>query len=123
TDCFGFHCGFRPAPVVASDYLAGIGSGLWPPFGSLGDVTSNTADTEQDTFEAGWWGDEMMRIAAINDWHFSSAALAWYIGMHRMALKYVALAVHDPVYWNHALHYEANALHSLTDLFAFGHVV
>jgi len=65
----------------------------------------------------------MMRIANANDWHFGNAAVAWYIGMHRLALHYVELARVDPSYWNQALHYEANGLHSLTDLFCFGHIV
>jgi hypothetical protein len=116
-------CGYRPTPVQSETYLKAIGSGLWPPYGPLGNASGNTADTEHDYFEAGWWGDEMLRIAAINDWHFSTAALAWYVGMHRLALRYVDRAREDPSAWNAALHYEANALHSLTDLFAFGHVV
>jgi len=45
------------------------------------------------------------------------------VGLHRLALIYAQKASGDPKYWNQALHYEANALHSLTDLFAFGHVV
>ena len=118
-----WECGYQPGPVPGQTYLRAIGSGLWPPYGTLGNVAGNTADEEDDYFEAGWWGDEMLRIAAINDWHFSTAALAWYVGMHRLALTYVDRALEDPSAWNAALHYEANALHSLTDLFAFGHVV
>jgi hypothetical protein len=126
TDCFGVwplqECGYRPDPMDMALYLRYIASGLWPPYGTLGNTVSNTAgDSEWD--EAGWWGDEMLRIANINDWHFSRGALAWYIGMHRLALYYVNLARTDPAFWNNALHYEANALHSLTDLFAFGHIV
>jgi len=123
-DWFGFptNNGWRPDPVNAAVYLQAIGSGLWPPYGSAGNATSNTAG-DTDYFEAGWWGDELLRIAAVNDWHFATAALAWYVGMHRLALHYVALAVDNPDYWVAALHYEANALHSFTDLFAFGHVV
>ena len=116
-------CGYRPARVDSTVYLRRIAAGLWPPYGNWGNTIGNTARTESDYFEAGWWGDEMMRIAVTNDWHFSNAAVAWYIGMHRLALHYVDMARTNPDYWNHALHYEANALHSLSDLFAFGHVV
>ena len=116
-------CGWRPDPITTSNYLRRIAAGLWPPYGAAGNTFANTALEEDDYFEAGWWGDEMMRIAVSNDWHFSDAAVAWYVGMHRLALHYVNLARTDSKYWNHALHYEANALHSLSDLFAFGHVV
>lgn len=113
---------FKPDPVNADVYLKTIASGLCPPFGSLGNKISNTAGpTEYD--EAGWWGDEMMRLAVVNDWHFSSGAAAWYVGMHRLALYYAEKAIKDPNYWVPALHCEASALHSLTDLFAFGHVI
>jgi len=95
---------------------------VWPPYGGFGNTVSNTT-WESEELDAGWWGDEMLRIANINDWHFSSAAVAWYVGMHRLALSYVDRARTDSKYWNHALHYEAHALHSLTDVFAFGHVV
>lgn len=124
-DCFGvlnLDCGWRPDPVATRTYLRAIGSGLWPPYGGLGNQFQNTAYASEE-LDAGWWGDEMLRIANVNDWHFSQAAVAWYVGMHRLALKYVALARSDNRYWNVALNYEASALHSLTDLFAFGHVV
>ena len=114
---------FCPAAVPAGDYLQAIGSGLNPPAGPVGNVTANTAYTVNDRFEAGWWGDEMLRIANINDWHFANGAIAWYVGAHRLALLYADSARGDPRYWVKALHLEANALHSLTDLFAFGHVV
>ena len=117
-------CGWRPDAIGTSVYLRPMAAGLWPPYGKDGNTAlANTAKEEDDYFEAGWWGDEMMRIAVTNDWHFSDAAVAWYVGMHRLALHYVDLARTDPKYWNHVLHYEANALHSLSDLFAFGHVV
>ena len=123
TDCYHItDCGWEPGPRRTASYLKDIGSGLWPPFGALGNQVSNTAGPEEE-LDAGWWGDEMMRIANVNDWHFSQAAVAWYIGAHRLALFYAKLARGDSRYWNHALHYEASALHSLTDLFAFGHVV
>ena len=122
-DCFlGYGCGFEPLPIRTRDYLRHIASGLWPPYGALANTVSNTAWPEE-WLDAGWWGDEMLRIANINDWHFSQAAVAWYVGMHRIALKYALLARTDNRYWVKALHYEASALHSLTDLFAFGHVV
>lgn len=113
---------YCPPSMATQDYLRRIGAGLVPPFGTLGNETANTAK-DNEYHEAGWWGDEMLRLANVNDWHFSNAAVAWYTGMHRLALLSVEQAVKDPRYWNQALHYEANALHSLTDLFAFGHVV
>jgi hypothetical protein len=126
TDCYGVWplriCGYRPAPQRSDIYLKRIAAGLWPPFGCLGNAISNTAE-DNEYSDAGWWGDEMMRIANTNDWHFSSAAVAWYVGLHRLALQYVNQARVDPLQWNIALHYEANALHSLTDLFCFGHIV
>ena len=115
----GTYC---PDKINAGRYLQHIGSGLVPPFGGLGNSTRNTAD-DNEYGEAGWWGDEMLRIANINYWHFSNAAIAWYTGLHRLALLYADSARGDSTYWAKALHYEANALHSLTDLFAFGHVV
>ncbi|HET8712325.1 MAG TPA: hypothetical protein VFM23_01425 [Gemmatimonadales bacterium] len=122
TDCFGFSCGYEPPDIPVRTYLAFIGSGLWPPYGTLGNAVSNTAWPEE-WLDAGWWGDEMMRIANVNDWHWQQAAVAWYVGMHRMALKYALLARTDSRYWVQALHHEASALHSLTDLFAYGHVI
>lgn len=113
---------YCPAALHAGRYLQHIGSGLVPPTGGLGNTTGNTA-SDDEYGEAGWWGDEMLRIANVNDWHFSSAAISWYVGLHRLALLYADSARADPRHWARALHYEANALHSLTDLFAFGHVV
>lgn len=126
TDCFGVwpfqECGYRPGSVDMAMYLRLIASGIWPPYGTLGNTVNNTAgDAEWN--EAGWWGDEMIRIANVNDWHWSRGALAWYIGLHRIALTYVDAARTNPAMWNVALHYEANALHGLTDLFCFGHIV
>ncbi len=113
---------FAPAQITTSDYLHSIGFGLCPPYGAYGNIGSNTARDDQYD-EAGWWGDEMMRIANVNDTHFSNVAMAWYIGMHRMALKYAVKAIANPQYWKTAFHCEADALHSLTDLFALGHAV
>ena len=115
---------FCPAPIKATQYIARIGSGVVPPFGAAGNATGNTAEKGAGDYgDAGWWGDEMLRVANVNDWHFSNTAVAWYVGMHRLALIYADSARTRPEYWVKALHYEANGLHSLTDLFAFGHVV
>jgi hypothetical protein len=115
---------YCPEPLTEpGEYLSAIASGLVPPVGAGGNVFSNTASSITEYTNAGWWGDEMMRIATVNDWHFSNVAVAWYVGMHRLALLYADSARAEPAYWYKALHYEANALHSLTDLFAFGHVV
>lgn len=111
-----------PTPFDSREYLRYIASGVVPPFGSLGNITGNSAgDTEYN--KAGWWGDEMLRIANVNDSHFSNTAVAWYIGMHSHALRAADQARANPAYWARALHFEASALHSLTDLFAFGHAV
>ena len=117
-----FRSSYAPRPVAASRYLRAIASGLVPPFGAAGNVSGETANPKEYT-EAAWWGDEMLRIAATNDFHFSNGAIAWYVGLHRLALVYVDKARENPDYWVNALHYEACALHGLTDLFAFGHVV
>lgn len=111
-----------PAAVSAVEYLQDIGSGLIPPYGVAGNAGGNSADNNAYE-DAGWWGDEMLRIATTNDWHFTNGAVAWYVGMHRLALLYADSARIDPKQWERALHYEANALHSLTDLFALGHVL
>lgn len=103
-------------------YLRYIASGVVPPIGCAANRSGNTA-RDNEFEEAGWWGDDMLRMANINDWHFSKGAIGWYTGMHRLALRFAALAKKNPRYWILAFHYEANALHSYTDLFAFGHVV
>jgi hypothetical protein len=116
---------FCPQDIPLVRYLHSIASGLVPPYGKKGNNFWNSVSSETYDGSAGWWGDEMMRIANVNDWHFANAAVAWYAGMHRLALRYAheAQVTGDPKHWNHALHYEANALHTLTDLFAYGHVV
>lgn len=114
---------YAPDPLAASTYLRSIASGLVPPYGVKGNATGYTAKNLNDYHEGGWWGDEMMRVAAINDWHFANAAFAWYVGLHRLALVYVEQAQRNPANWSTALHLEACALHTLTDLFSFGHIV
>lgn len=113
---------YCPPTTTTYQYLKNIAFGLWPPFGTAGNVFKNTAGEYQFN-EAAWWGDEMMRIANVNENHFSNGAIAWYIGMHRLALVAVNNAIRDPKYWSLAFNYETSALHALTDLFAFGHVV
>ncbi len=103
-------------------HLRNIGRGEVPPFGALGNATGDSGGTPTD---GPWWGDEMMRLAFTNDWHFQEHALRWYVAMHRQALYYARLAVEtreEAHLWK-ALHYEANGLHSLTDLFAPGHLI
>lgn len=116
----GTYC---PANMPTGQYLQAIGSGLIPPYLPGANQIRNAVDNDGDWDQAGWYGDEMIRNANINDWHFSNGAIAWYTGLHRLALLYADSARIDPMHWVRALHYEANALHSLTDLFAFGHVV
>ncbi|WP_018694290.1 pre-peptidase C-terminal domain-containing protein [Algicola sagamiensis] len=113
---------FAPKPIPAATYLRYIASGMEPPHGGLGNAVVNS-EKDDEIDQAGWWGDEMLRLANSNDWHFSRVGIAFYIGMHRAALFYVKKAMKDPKYWATALHYEANALHALTDFFALGHVI
>ncbi len=110
--------------VTALDHLRGFARGEVPPFGSLGNTTSNS-DPNGNATSAPWWGDEMLRIANTNDWHFNRRAIYWYTGLHRQALSMAALAAerNDPASLWQAVHMEANGLHSLTDLFAPGHII
>ena len=61
----------------------------------------------------------MMRLAENNPTHFSRRAAETYVKWHGRALS---LAATKNRLWE-ALHYEAMALHSFTDLFAFGHML
>ncbi|MEQ8747424.1 hypothetical protein [Pyruvatibacter sp.] len=77
----------------------------------------------------GAWSDEFYKIAKGNHWHFGPTALRWYVAMHRQAFYLMAQAAtqtdpnkRDILIWK-AMHYEGHALHSLTDLFAPGHVL
>jgi len=109
--------------------LRAFAHGMTPPLGfagnSFGDWERYGPNEPHLTEKPGWWGDEMMRLAGVNDWHFSGRAVAWYVAMHRLALHHVRLAVKhdDPTYLWQAIHYEANGLHSITDLFSPGHMV
>ena len=60
----------------------------------------------------------MIELAANNVTHFSGVAVRTYAKWHARALN---LARDKNRLWE-ALHYEALALHSFTDLFAFGHM-
>ena len=111
-----------PSSLDSREYLRYIASGVAPPFGSVGNNMSNAAG-DAEVYKAGWWGDEMMRLANVNDNHFANTAIAWYVGMHSRALRAADRARDNPAYWVQALHYEAGALHSLTDLFTIGHAV
>ena len=61
----------------------------------------------------------MMALAQTNFTHFSGEALAAYVKNHDLALHAAA----DKNRLREALHYEALALHSFTDLFAVGHML
>lgn len=61
----------------------------------------------------------MMELAAVNTTHFAGTALETYLKWHRLALELAA----KPGRLSEALHYEALALHSYTDLFAVGHML
>ena len=109
---------------AAHRHLRNYARGEVAPFGSASNVTADSAPHGNDSM-AGWWGDEMLRIANTNDWHFAGSAIRWYVGSHRQALWFARLAAekNDPAFLWHAVHYDANGLHSLTDLFAPGHVI
>jgi len=97
---------------------------------------STVAKTNDGTYagrnDQAAWADEFFKIAKTNHWHFGDAALRWYASMHRQAFYLAAQAAkaraakkpadEEKYLWK-ALHYEAHALHSLTDLFAPGHVM
>jgi len=77
----------------------------------------------------GAWSDEFYKIAKGNHWHFGPTALKWYVAMHRQAFFLMSKAAatknaddRQRFIWK-AMHYEAHALHSLTDLFAPGHAM
>ncbi|WP_143085140.1 hypothetical protein [Pseudoalteromonas denitrificans] len=108
--------------VTQKDYLKHLASGIEAPHGYFGNLTSNSERSTDYQYTA-WWGDEMMRLAMVNQNHFSKTGLAVYIGLHRSALEFAVKAKQNAQYWTLAMHYEAAALHSLTDLFAFGHNV
>jgi hypothetical protein len=57
-------------------------------------------------------------LVIVNKTHFSTVAVQTYVKWHTKALE---LAANPATVWQ-ALHYEALALHSLTDLFAVGHM-
>jgi hypothetical protein len=59
-----------------------------------------------------------INLAVNNPTHFSARAAQTYVRWHRQALL---LAPQKGRLWE-ALHYEALALHSFTDLYAFGHM-
>jgi len=63
--------------------------------------------------------ERMMELAKVNVTHFSGEAFKAYVTNHDLALT--AAAEKSRIY--EALHYEALALHSFTDLFAFGHML
>lgn len=62
----------------------------------------------------------MKNLAANNPTHFSLRAAQEYVKWHKHALELVEQD--NSQLWK-ALHYEAMAQHSLTDLFAFGHMI
>lgn len=61
----------------------------------------------------------MIELAKVNVTHFSGEALKAYVLNHDKALQLAA----DKNRLCEALHYEALALHSFTDLFAYGHMI
>ncbi|WP_437518078.1 hypothetical protein [Sorangium sp. So ce1099] len=121
----------QPDPATAEAIYKGyraFAHGMTPPIGDLGQALYEWEPNKPDMplyNNLGWWGDELIRLASVNDWHFSARAVEWYVGMHRLALRHARLAVEkdDPSYLWRAIHYEANGLHSITDLFSPGHMI
>lgn len=77
-------------------------------------------------------GLEFLRDAAVNESHFSSIAVLTYVDHHHRAIKLAydaawmkkAGRVNEAIgNLTEAIHYEAIACHSLTDLFAPGHLM
>lgn len=76
---------------------------------------------------------EILKLAFTNHWHFSTWAFKWWLGMHKQALLLAQRAAIESVvkknnetaerFFYAALHYEAHGLHSLSDLFATGHMI
>jgi hypothetical protein len=64
--------------------------------------------------------DRALQIAYVNEAHFSAKALEAYVKWHGAALD---TALRDKARPWKALHLEALALHSLTDMFAVGHML
>jgi hypothetical protein len=64
--------------------------------------------------------ERALEIAYTNETHFSAKALEAYVQWHDVALR--TAATDRSRAWK-ALHYEALALHSLTDIFAVGHML
>lgn len=62
----------------------------------------------------------MLALAYVNASHFSAEAVRTYVRLHREALEQAGRGPQE--LWR-ALHTEALALHSLTDLFATGHIL
>ena len=62
--------------------------------------------------------DHSIALAVNNPTHFSERAAQTYVRWHRVA---ILMARQKNRLWE-ALHYEALALHSFTDLYAFGHM-
>ena len=115
-----------PNTAMALGHQRRFARGEVAPMGSAGNALQNSEYDDKPYDERlTWWGDEMMRIANSNDWHFSGRAMDWYVGSHLQALHYAARAAaeNQPGFLWHAIHWEANGLHSLTDLFAPGHMI
>ena len=61
----------------------------------------------------------MVELAINNPTHFSGSAARTYFKWHRKAIR----LARNPAHLWLAMHFEALALHSFTDLFAFGHMI
>ncbi len=80
---------------------------------SLKQIVSGQKEPSKEEF------DYMVKLASNNYTHFSAEAVEAYSTWHSQALEYAK----DPGTLQLAMHFEAAALHSFTDLFAFGHMM
>jgi len=84
----------------------------------------DAANTTGHTFSRLGQEAAFLHLAAKNATHFGSTAVMAYYSNHHQALllAYQAVVKNDVRLMWEALHYEALAVHSLTDLFAPGHL-
>ncbi|MBS2024615.1 MAG: hypothetical protein JST92_19610 [Deltaproteobacteria bacterium] len=87
-------------------------------------VIKHAADTTGNTYNNPKEQANYLGLAAKNITHFGTSAVYTYYLYHQTAIGYAYLAAenNDPNKMWEALHYEARAVHSLTDLFAPGHL-
>lgn len=116
------------------DLLAGkriFSSGAFALAGMKPDKTFGNFNRDGENTDDALVSQEL-RLAFTNANHFGTTSLRWYAANHRQALYYMARAAeafnrgdtaNADKFFRVGMHYEATACHSLTDLFAPGHIV